>query len=89
MSGTYDLGNGIVAKYSASKQKSIARFCVRGTVSLPDPETGGVLKVRKRGNAAIFFGAAVRDLNCCSRDFQWNTYSCTVWVGLPKAGTGS
>ena len=52
MSGTYDLGNGIVAKYSASKQKSIARFCVRGTVSLPDPETGGVLKVRKRGNAA-------------------------------------
>ena len=52
MSGTYDLGNGIVAKYGASQQKGIARYCVRGTVSLLDPETGGVLKVRKRGNAA-------------------------------------
>ena len=52
MSGTYDLGSGIIAKYSVSKQKSIARYCVRGTVSLLDPETGAVLKVKIRGNAA-------------------------------------
>lgn len=52
MSGTYDLGDGIIAKYSVSQQKSIARYCVRGTVSLLDPETGGVLKVKTRGNAA-------------------------------------
>lgn len=52
MSGTYDLGSGIIAKYSVSKQKSIAHYGVRGTVSLLNPETGAVLKVKVRGNTA-------------------------------------
>lgn len=48
MVGTYDLGGGIVANYSVTQQKPTAHWLARGSVSLVDPRTGSVMKVRKR-----------------------------------------
>lgn len=48
MTGIYELEKGTFTKYSLSLQKPTAQYLVRGSISLLDPSTGTVMKVKNR-----------------------------------------
>ena len=48
MEGVYSIPGGADCNYSLSTQKAGANYCVRGTISLLDPVTGRVFKVKNR-----------------------------------------
>lgn len=50
MVGTYQQENGFYTRYSLNQQEAIASYLVRGSVSLFDPKTGQVLKVKDRSD---------------------------------------
>ena len=50
MVGTYQQENGFYTRYSLNQQEAIASYLVRGSVSLFDPKTGQVFKVKDRSD---------------------------------------
>lgn len=48
MEGLYSIPGGADCNYSLSTQKAGANYCVRGTISLLDPVTGRIFKIKNR-----------------------------------------
>lgn len=52
MTGTYQLEDGCIVKYSLTLQQPTSQYLVRGSISLLDPSSGAVLKIKDRSGIA-------------------------------------